>query len=83
MTQPVSGLTKCERMILAAVTLWDTPVAGCTTDELVKVLQHNQPRTEQYLRQLHAKGMVRRRAGARTDRWWPTQAGINMLEPTG
>ncbi|WP_063003128.1 hypothetical protein [Nocardia salmonicida] len=74
------ALTRCETMILAAVVLWDKPIAGCTTEDLVKALQHNRSRTEQYLGQLHAKGMIRRRHGQRTDRWWPTARGISALE---
>ncbi|MFD3701582.1 hypothetical protein ACFWUP_00390 [Nocardia sp. NPDC058658] len=76
-----SELTKCERLVLAAVALWDKPIAGCSTEELAKALQHNEPRTEQYLAQLHGKGMIRRRHGPRSDRWWPTLRGINALEP--
>lgn len=79
----IPDLTKCERLILAAVTMWDSPIAGCTTTELVNDLQHNESRTEQYLGQLQAKGMIRRRRGPRADWWWPTPRGINTLEQVG
>ena len=73
-----SALTKCERWMLGAVALWPQPVQGCTTEQLADSLNHSQPHTENYLRSLHAKGMVRCRGGKR---WWPTRAGLNTLEP--
>ncbi|MFD3594356.1 hypothetical protein ACFWU5_16655 [Nocardia sp. NPDC058640] len=81
MTTEQAALTKCERLFLAAVTLWDKPVTGCTTEDLANTLQHNIFHTGQYLERLHAKGMLRRRQTQRHDRWWPTKAGIDTLEP--